>query len=145
MKIYSKSCFISGILCLASLVLYALGVLRSSGWQWVLSAVFAAKFLHIALSESEHRRQQHLKRRWKDVSGKLYGPLAALKLNLPWVITGGFFAVALVIRLGFGIVIPVWVVICYVAALTLSAFYSLGLNRSITEQIDQEIDSEPDP
>ena len=63
------------------------------------------------------------------------------KTNLPWFITGGFFTVTLLIRFLFDIVIPVWIAVCFVIVLTISVFYSIGLNREITEYIDKETNS----
>ena len=78
------------------------------------------------------------------MSRELFGKYAGVKTNLPWFTLGGFFIVTLLIRFLCGIVIPVWIAVCFVIVLTLSVFYSIGLDRRIQEQIEQETDAKDD-
>ena len=93
------------------------------------------------LSKQESERQDNIENNYQSVSQKLFGKYAWIKTNLPWFITGGFFTVTLLIRFLFDIVIPVWIAVCFVIVLTISVFYSIGLNREITEYIDKETNS----
>ena len=64
-----------------------------------------------------------------------------IKTNLPWVITGSFFVITLFIRFVFDVIIPVWIAVCFVIVLTISVFYSIGIERKIVEYIDKESNS----
>lgn len=64
-----------------------------------------------------------------------------IKTNLPWVITGSFFSITLFVRFVFDVIIPVWIVVCFVIVLTISVFYSIGIERKIAEYIDKESNS----
>lgn len=141
MKIYNVKYFIWGIIFLVPLPLFAFGIIKADWWQWLLSIGISVKYLSIGLSKANHERQERIEKNYQTVSQELLGKYAAIKTNLPWVITGGFFAVTLFIRFVFDIIIPVWTAVCFVIALTISAFYSMGLERKITEYIDKETNS----
>lgn len=141
MKIYHKSSFTWGIVCFCALPLFALNIIKVDWWQWVITAAFSTKLLYTGLSRAENERQNKIAKNYRIVSQELYGKYAAIKTNLPWIIAGSFFAVALLIRFAFDIVIPVWIAVCFAVILTVSVFYSLGLNREITKHIDKETNS----
>ncbi|MGI5962586.1 MAG: hypothetical protein ACOX7N_02575 [Lawsonibacter sp.] len=141
MKIYNKKYFLWGIFFFIPLPLFVLGVIKADLWQWFLAIGLSAKFLFAGLSEQEAKRQDKIEMNYERVSQKLFGKYAGLKTNLPWLLTGVFFAVTLLIRFLFDLVIPVWVAVCFVLALTISVFYSIGLHREIIKHIDQETSS----
>ena len=143
MKIYHKGFFLCGILFLLPLPLFALGVMEADLWQWFLSIGLSAKFLFAGLSKREAQRQSNIENNYQRVSRERFGKYAWMKTNLPWLIAGFFFIAALLIRCLFDVVIPVWVAVCFVIALTISVFYSLGLNRDIVEHIEMLSDHEP--
>lgn len=64
-----------------------------------------------------------------------------IKTNLPWIITGSFFVITLFIRFVFDVIIPVWIAVFFVIVLTISVFYSIGIERKIAEYIDKESNS----
>ena len=145
MKIYSKGYFIGGLIGLAVLVLYAVGVWEAHIGNWVIAIAFTARFLYTGLTESGSGRMKHLAAHYEEAAAALHGKHHALKRNLPWILAGGFFAVAAVLRFGFEIWLPVWIWVVFVLALTGTAFYSIGLHREITEYIDEHIPEEDEP
>ena len=145
MKIYSKGYFIGGLIGLAVLVLYAVGVWEAHIGNWVIAIAFTAKFLYTGLTESGSGRMKHLAAHYEEAAETLFGKHHALKTNLPWILAGGFFVVAAVLRFGFEIWLPVWIWVVFVLALTGTAFYSIGLHREITEYIDEHIPEEDEP
>ena len=64
-----------------------------------------------------------------------------IKTNLPWIITGSFLVITLFIRFVFDVIIPVWIAVFFVIVLTISVFYSIGIERKIAEYIDKESNS----
>ena len=144
MKIYHKNYFIWGIIFLIPVPLFALGILEAEPWQWFLAIGLSAKFLFAGLSEQEGKRRDSIAKNYQRVSRELFGKYARVKTNLPWFILGGFFIVTLLIRFLCGIVIPVWIAVCFVIVPALSVFYSIGLDRRIQEQIEQETDAKND-
>lgn len=146
MKIYNKSSFVWGVLFLGFFALSALGVLEMKGWPWVITLAFAAKFLYTGLSKGESERQARITEHYGQTARKLFGKYAAVKTNLPWIVAGTFFVIALLVRFVLDVVIPVWALIGFAVVLTLSAFYSIGVNRAITDHIDRmEPEEEKDP
>jgi len=145
-KIYSKRSFAWGMLFLCFFALSALGVLETKGWPWVITLAFAAKFLYTGLSKGESERQARIAEHYGQAARERFGKHAAVKTNLPWIMAGAFFAIALLVRFVLGVVVPVWVLIGFAVVLTLSAFYSIGVNRAITDHIDRmEPEEEKDP
>ena len=145
MKIYSKSNFVAGLIGLAVLVLYAAGVWEVHMGNWVIAIAFTANCLYTGLTKSRSERMKHLAAHYDETAAALHGKHHALKRNLPWILTLGFFAVALVLRFLFQIWLPVWIYVVFVLGLTVSAFYSIGLHREITEYIDEHIPQEDEP
>ena len=141
MKIYNKKSFVWGIVFLCPAVLFALGIVEADWWQWLITLALSAKFLYPAFSKDENARQNKIESRFESVSKELYGKNVKIKLDLPWILTIGFFAAALFVRLVFDTVIPVGLIICFAIALPISAMYSIGLNREIVKHIDEERDS----
>lgn len=139
MKIHDKSSFIWGLVFLSPLPFFILGLLKADWWQWLLSIGLSAKFLYTGLSKSESRRQRIIAENYQSVSRTLFGKYAEIKTNLPWILTAVFFAFGLLLRFVFDVILPVWIVIAFVVLLTISVFYSIGLNDKITEQIDKEM------
>jgi len=145
-KIYNKRSFVWGMLFLCFFALSVLGVLETKGWPRVITLAFAAKFLYAGLSKGESERQARIAEHYGQAARELFGKHAAVKTNLPWIMAGAFFAIALLVRFVLGVVVPVWVLIGFAVVLTLSAFYSMGVNRAITDHIDRmEPEEEKDP
>lgn len=138
MKIYNKNCFIFGLVCLCALPLFALEIIKVDWWQWLFTIAISGKYLYIGLSKNESRRQAHIEKNYKSVSHKLLGRYASIKTNLPLVILGVFFAVAIIIRYALDVTIPVGIVVVVLIFTTVAAFYSIGLNRQIAAYIEDE-------
>lgn len=145
MKIYSRSNFIAGLIGLAVLVLYAVGAWEAHMGNWVIAIAFTANCLYTGLTKSRSERMKHLAAHYDETARMLHGRHHALKRNLPWVLTVGCFAVALVLRFLFEIWLPMWVCVIYLVALAVSGAYSIGLHREITEYIDEHIPQEDEP
>ena len=141
MKIYNVKYFIWGIIFLIPLPLFAFSSIKADWWQWMLSIGISLKYLSVGLSKSENERQEKIEKNYQGVSQKLFGKYVIIKTNLPWVITGSFFAITLFVRFVFDVIIPVWIVVCFVIVLTISVFYSIGIERKIAEYIDNESNS----
>ena len=52
-----------------------------------------------------------------------------------------FLIPTLFIRFVFDVIIPVWIAVFFVIVLTISVFYSIGIERKIAEYIDKESNS----
>ena len=137
-KIYNVKYFIWGIIFLIPLPLFAFGSIKADWWQWLLSIGISVKYLSVGLSKSENERQERIEKNYQGVSQKLFGKYVIIKTNLPWIITGSFFVIALFIRFVFDVIIPVWIAVCFVIVLTISVFYSIGVERKIAEYIDKK-------
>ena len=145
MKIYSKSNFAAGLIGLAVLVLYAVGVWEAHLGNWAIAIAFTANCLYTGLTKSRSERVKHLAAHYQETAELLHGKHHALKRNLPWILTVGFFAIALVLRFLFEIWLPVWVCVIFVVALAVSGVYSIGLHKQITESIDEHFPQEEPP
>ena len=141
MKIYNVKYFVWGIIFLVPLPLFAFGSIKADWWQWLLSIGISVKYLSVGLSKSENERQEGIEKNYQGVSQKLFGKYVIIKTNLSWVITGSFFVITLFIRFVFDVIIPVWIAVCFVIVLTISVFYSIGIERKIAEYIDKESNS----
>ena len=142
MKIYSKSNFVAGLIGLVVLVLYAVGVWEAHTGNWAIAIAFTANCLHTGLTKSRSERMKHLAAHYDETARMLHGRHHALKRNLPWILTVACFAAALVLRFLFQIWLPMWVCVIYLVALAVSAVYSIGLHKQITEYIDEHIPQE---
>ena len=142
MKIYNKKWFLWGITFLVPLPLFAFGIIKADWYQWFLSVGLSAKFLYAGLSKQGSERQNNIEKNYQSVSRELFGKYAWIKINLPWLQIGGFFGAALLVRFLFDAVIPLWIVICFAIILTVSVFYSIGLDREIADYIDKELNSD---
>lgn len=141
MKIYNIKYFIWGIIFLIPLPLFAFGSIKADWWQWLLSIGISVKYLSVGLSKLENERQERIEKNYQGVSQKLFGKYVIIKTNLPWIITGSFFVITLFIRFVFDVIIPVWIAVFFVIVLTISVFYSIGIERKIAEYIDKESNS----
>ena len=144
MKIYNRHSFICGLLFLCALPLFAFDIIEVDWWQWIITIAISGKFLYTGLSESENRRQERIANNYQQVSKQLLGRYAALKVNLPVVILVVFFAIALFVRFVFDCIIPVGIVVVVLLAATVALFYTIGVNRQITEYIENEADNPPE-
>ena len=138
MRIYHKRYFVWGIVFLLPLPFFALGILQAKLWQWVLSIGLSVKYLSAGLCKKEGERQNYIAENYRRVAQARFGKYAGIKTNLPWIVMGGFFIASLLIRGILGWTIPVWIAVCFVILLTISVFYSIGLNQEITQAIDRE-------
>ena len=144
MKIYSKSNFIAGLIGLAVLGLYAAGVWEAHMGNWVITIAFTVSCLYTGLTKSRSERMKHLNAHYGATARKLHGKYHALKRNLPVIVVAGFFAVGLVLKL-LNVWLPGWLIVLFLLSLVVSAAYSIGLHREITEYIDEHFPQEDEP
>ena len=135
MKIYNKSAFVTGVFCAGSIFLFALDILHADWWQWLVSIAISIRFLYMGLSEASSERENILNEKYKETAISLYGRFYFIKTNLPWIIIGAFFAVALTLRFVFYIFLPIWIYAIFLIFFTIAVAYSIGINRSIDEYI----------
>jgi uncharacterized membrane protein len=64
--------------------------------------------------------------------------------NLPLILFGGFLVVGMVLKI-LDVWMPRWFIAVFMVALVVSAAYSIGLHREITEYIDEHIPQEDEP
>ena len=144
MKIYSKSNFIAGLIGLAVLGLYAAGVWEAHMGNWVIAIAFTVSCLYTGLTKSGSGRAKHMDAHYDKTARKLHGKYYSMKKNLPLIVLAGFFAVGMVLKI-LDIWMPGWVIAVFMLALVVSAAYSIGLHREITEYIDEHIPQEDEP
>ena len=144
MKIYSKSNFIAGLIGLAVLGLYAAGVWEAHMGNWVIAIAFTVSCLYTGLTKSGSGRAKHMDAHYDKTARKLHGKYHALKRNLPVIVVAGFFAVGLVLKL-LNVWLPGWLIVLFLLSLVVSAAYSIGLHREITEYIDEHFPQEDEP
>lgn len=141
MKIYNKSAFAFGILCAFALLLFALGIIEADWWQWVLTIAILCRYLYYGLSKEANKKANTLQRYYKEASVRLYGKYAYIKVNFPLVLLISFFCIALFIRFAFDVIVPVEVTVVFCIILTVSVVYSIGLDRTIKDTIENETDA----
>ena len=144
MKIYSKSNFIAGVLCLIAFVLNVLNILEIDWWYLLISFAFAAKFLYTGLTKAGSDRAKHMDAHYDKTARMLHGKNYELKSNLPLLLFGGFLVMGMVLKL-LDIWVPGWILGAFVVALAVSTAYSIGLHREITEYIDEHFPQEDEP
>ena len=144
MKIYSKSNFIAGVLCLIAFVLNVLNIKAVDWWYLLISFAFAAKFLYTGLTKSGSDRAKHMDAHYDKTARMLHGKHYELKSNLPLILFGGFLVVGLVLKL-LNVWLPGWLIVLFLLSLVVSAAYSIGLHRQITAYIDEHIPQEDEP
>lgn len=143
MRIYNKSAFAAGIFCGCALLLFAFGVIPADGWQWLLTLAVSGRYLYMGLSRTGSENADRVRRHHAETAVRLYGKYARVKTNLPLLLLAGFFGVALFLRAVFDLVTPVPVAILFCMLLTVSVFYSIGLEREIRDTIlAEETDSQ---
>ena len=141
MKIYSKSNFIAGILCLIAVVLNVLNIVEVDWWYLLLSFAFAAKYLYTGLTKAGSDRAKHMDAHYNKTARMLHGKYYEIKANLPLILFGGFLVVGMVLNL-LDIWMPGWFLAVFMMALLVSTVYSIGLHKQITEYIDEHIPQE---
>ena len=144
MKIYSKSNFVAGVLCLIAFVLNVLNILEVDLWYLLISFAFAAKFLYTGLTKAGSERAKHMDTHYETTARMLHGKHYELKSNLPLILFGGFLVVGMVLKI-LDVWMPGWFIAVFMVALVVSAAYSIGLHREITEYIDEHIPQEDEP
>ena len=144
MKIYSKSNFVAGVLCLIAFVLNVLNILEVDLWYLLISFAFAAKFLYTGLTKAGSERAKHMDTHYETTARMLHGKHYELKRNLPLILFGGFLVVGMVLKI-LDVWMPGWFIAVFMVALVVSAAYSIGLHREITEYIDEHIPQEDEP
>ena len=140
MKIYHKSSFITGVLFAGLLLLFALDILHGSWWQWLFAGALAAKYLYNGLSQSASQRNHKLHQHYRETATALYGRYYALKENLPFLLVAVYLGVGLFLRFVLEIWLPNWLHVVFVLTLLVSAFYSIGVQKAITDRIDSMTD-----
>ena len=140
MKIYNKSAFAFGVLCAFALPLFALGIIAADWWQWALTIAISCRYLYYGLSKEANKKANTIQQRYKEVSVRLYGKYAYIKVNLPFIFLVSFFSIVLFIRFAFDVIIPVGVVVVFCIILAVSVVYSIGLDRTIKDTIENETD-----
>ena len=73
MKIYSKSNFVAGVLCLIAFVLNVLNILEVDWWYLLISFAFAAKFLYTGLTKAGSDRAKHMDAHYDKTARMLHG------------------------------------------------------------------------
>ena len=126
---------------LIAFVLNVLNILEVDWWYLLISFAFAAKFLYTGLTKSGSERAKHMDAHYEKTARKLYGKYHTLKRNLPVIVVAGFFAVGMVLKL-LNVWLPGWLIVLFLLSLVVSAAYSIGLHREITEYIDEHIPQE---
>ena len=144
MKIYSKSNFIAGVLCLIAFVLNVLNIKAVDWWYLLISFAFAAKFLYTGLTKSGSDRAKHMDAHYDKTARMLHGKHYELKSNLPLILFGGFLVVGMVLKI-LDVWMPGWFIAVFMVALVVSTAYSIGLHRQITAYIDEHIPQEDEP
>ena len=140
MKIYHKRSFITGVLFVGLLLLFALDILDGSWWQWFFGGALAAKYLYNGLSASANQRNRKLQQHYRDTATALYGRHYAVKENLPLLLVAVYLGIGLFLRFILEIWLPNWFHVVFVLALLVSTFYSIGVQKAITDHIDNMID-----
>ncbi len=138
MKIFNQSAFIFGLFCAGGLILFALGIVSVHWWQWIFTIALAGRYLYIGLSESASKKADTIHRHYHETAIKLYGKLYRVKTNLPWILLIVFSGSALWSRLAFDKTIPVGAAVAFCVLLTISAAYSLGIEREIKKTIERQ-------
>lgn len=144
MKIYSKSNFVAGVLCLIAFVLNVLNILEVDLWYLLISFAFAAKFLYTGLTKAGSERAKHMDTHYETTARMLHGKHYELKSNLPLILFGGFLVVGMVLKI-LDVWMPGWFIVVFMVALVVSTAYSIGLHRQITAYIDEHIPQEDEP
>ena len=140
MKIYNKSAFAFGVFCAFALPLFALGIIAADWWQWGLTIAISCRYLYQGLSKEANKKANTIQQHYKEVSVRLYGKYAYIKVNLPLVLLAFFFSIALFIRFAFDVIIPAEAAAIFCIILTVSVVYSIGLDRTIRATIEKEAD-----
>ncbi len=141
MRIYNKSAFLFGILCVGGLFLFALDIISVDWWQWVLAIAISCRYLYVGLSKTANKQAAAIRQSYKETAIMLYGKYALVKTNLPIILTVSFFGIALFIRVAFDFITSVGVVTIFCILLTISVVYSISLDRTIQNTIRDEIDT----
>ena len=124
---------------LAGLVPFAIWRSPSPAWwQWAFPAVLAARLLYTGLSEKAGERAHFLRAHYRETAVGLHGKWYPLKTNLPLLFTAVFLTAALLLRLIWQIFLPVGIYVVFVVLLAVSAAYSIGIDRSIIQDIDAQ-------
>lgn len=140
MKINNKFDFCFGVFGAFMLVLFTLDIIPVEWWQYLIVIVISARFIYHGLSASATKHQQKGNAYFKETAAALFGEHYYFKTNLPWIMLFAFFSLALILRFGFEIWLPVWIHILFVVLLTVAVFYSMGINRKIAEEIEKRIE-----
>lgn len=135
MRIYNKSAFAAGIFCGCALLLFACGIISADWRQWLLTLAVSGRYLYMGLSRTASENAELVRRHHAETAVRLYGKYALVKTNLPIILFVGFFGVGLFLRLVFDLLTPVPAAILFCMLLTVSVFYSIGLEREIRDTI----------
>ena len=135
MKIHCKPAFASGLLCAGGLLLFASGIIAAEWWQWVFTIAISARYLFTGLSKSAAENADALHRHYSETAVALYGKYALIKTNLPLILLAVFLGAALFLRFAFDLVTPASAAAVFCVLLTVSAAYSIGLDRTIQKTI----------
>ncbi|MBR6738946.1 MAG: hypothetical protein IKL99_04685 [Oscillospiraceae bacterium] len=135
MKIYNKNRFALGIFWIFITIVLLFGAWERDLLKLVVSVGLAAKCFYSALSESGNAEQRRQDKHYVEAATALYGRHYAWRTNLPLVVLLPVYAVALVLRFAFEIWLPAWFYVAHLMAATAAVFYSIGLERSISEYI----------
>jgi len=139
MKIYRKYEFVLGLFGLGTMILVYFYQKRPVTIYWLFLIFSTGKCFYESLTEPGSKQAGKRKHYYDEVAKQLHGRNYAIKTNLPWILTLGFFFVALVLRLVFEIWLPSWIYVVFILVLSVSACYSIGICRSITDYIDEQI------
>ena len=143
MKICNKGFFIAGALLSCLLPLYAFDIIHANWWQWLYTVLLAAKLLYHGLSASAAERDRKAAKHYPKTAAALYGKHHTAKEYLPFIILVVYLVVGLFCRFVLDIWIPDWVHVVFIGTLTVSAFYSIGIQKAIRDHIDSIPDDAP--
>ena len=143
MKLYDRNAFLTGVLALCALLVFAFGILEARPGTWILLLVIAGRAFYVALSKEGNRRNQFLTKHYDAAAEALFGRHHRWKTNLPLVVIAVFFVIALLLRFCTNRIFPIWIALIFVITLLLSTAYSVGLHHQIKEYIDSHYTEDP--
>ena len=145
MKIYRKFEFVLGLFGLGTMVLVYFYQKRPVTIYWLFLIFWTGKYFYESLTEPGSKQAGKRNRYYDKVAKQLHGRNYALKTNLQWILTLGFFFVGLVLRFVFELWLPIWIYVVFILLLSVSAFYAVGVQKSIPDYIDEHFPQGEEP
>lgn len=138
MKIYGKHEVVFGIfgICFVILAHFDIISVEWALWQYVFWLAISITWLSQGLSKTKMEYKKIINDNFKEVATRMYGRFYAVKLSLPWIISGVFLCNAIILTYIVDIWFPDWLGLIYVVSLTISAFYSIGIMTNVNKEIE---------